>query len=339
MTEIEITDPEPAPGDPRDPRESGAAGEPGEPGEDGESPYRNLLVPLIVVPALIVMVLVLVYVLFSSIVGSPASPRDNLEKLLNGGYNERQQAAFGLVGQILEAQHARREGREPEWASTRASCPGFVRPSTGPASSRDPRTSRFPTSWPPSWPQMGDPEGVQRMIELTRLSEVVDPGADYRLKAAFTLGAVGGDLAEPERLAAAAALISLLEGTDDGLVLVAAAGLQNLPGPRTTESLEGLLNSSRLDHRLQAALSLAQLGSAAGAGVLEALVHTEPYEQERASDPARWAPQRVSESRRKALEALLSLDRRPDAAQLELWAESDPDPHMREIARRLQADG
>ena len=65
-------------------------------------PYRNLWVPLVVVPALIVMVLVLVFVFFSSIVGEEASPRENLARMLEGGANERRQASFNLVRQTLD---------------------------------------------------------------------------------------------------------------------------------------------------------------------------------------------------------------------------------------------
>ncbi len=46
-----------------------------------------------------------------------------------------------------------------------------------------------------------------------------------------------------------------------------------------------------------------------------------------------------AESRRKAVEGLLALGQPPERTQLERWAEEDPDPGMREIARRLLADG
>ena len=87
VTEIEIRDP--------DPSDPGSPATPAMPA--GESPYKNLLVPLVVVPALIVMVLVLVFVLFGAVAGKEDSPRENLDRLLHGGFNERKQAAFNLV--------------------------------------------------------------------------------------------------------------------------------------------------------------------------------------------------------------------------------------------------
>ena len=50
-----------------------------------------------------------------------------------------------------------------------------------------------------------------------------------------------------------------------------------------------------------------------------------------------WAPQRVSESRRKALEALVRLGLPPAAERLETLAEDDPDPNMRAAARGVLA--
>ena len=109
MSEIDVRDPDPeapAQGDESAaPVSSSVEGEP-------EAPYRNLLVPLIVVPAGIVLALVLVFALFGLIAGDPASPQENLDKLINGGTNEREQAAFGLVLQAMEVWEAREEDRE-----------------------------------------------------------------------------------------------------------------------------------------------------------------------------------------------------------------------------------
>ena len=74
--------------------------------DEPQSPYRNMWVPLLVVPALIAMVLVLVASFFQLLSTDQKSPQQNLELMLNGGINERQQATFELVRQILEYQHA-----------------------------------------------------------------------------------------------------------------------------------------------------------------------------------------------------------------------------------------
>jgi HEAT repeat protein len=332
-TEIEIPD-EP---------QTGAARAPGpDEGTEGESPYKNLFVPLVVVPALIVMVLVIVFSLFGALAGTEDSPRDNLDRLLTGGVNERQQAAFNLVRQILEYEHAKAEGREPEWGIDATFLPRLKNARDSLPAMKGPRDVATPFVLSSLLAQMGDPDGVRQLVEMTRLSETLDPEGDFRVNATFTLGAIGRDLAEPELLLAARTLIELLDDPDEGLVLAAAAGLQNLPSPGTVPALKGMLASRRVDHRLQAALSLTSLGDASGADVLLEMIRQEPYEAEREEaereeNPPLWAPQRVSESRRKALEALLELSLPPSTAVLELIAEDDPDPNIREAAREILA--
>jgi hypothetical protein len=85
-------------------------------------PYRNLWVPLVVIPACIVMVLVLVFALFGAIAGDVASPERNLERVLHGGSNERRQALYNLVAQLRDNHVAQREGK----AAPHPLEPGFL---------------------------------------------------------------------------------------------------------------------------------------------------------------------------------------------------------------------
>ena len=89
----------------------GAARRAGAPG----APYQNLFVPLVVVPFLVVGVLVLVFLFFGAIRGEDASLERNLEALVHGGTNERQQAAMNLSVQLVENREARGKGQEPPW--------------------------------------------------------------------------------------------------------------------------------------------------------------------------------------------------------------------------------
>ncbi len=327
LSEIEIRDPDSTP-----PSGPGTAGEAG---AAQASPYRNLLVPLVVVPALIVMVLVLVFVLFGAIAGHESSPRENLDKVLHGGKNERQQAAFSLVRQVLEQRRAGVEGRAPEWDIDESFLPELraAREQTGELESEG--DVPIPLVLSSLLAQLGDPEGVVQLAELTRLSDRLDPRREYRMYAAWTLGAIGRELAEPARARAADALIALLEHEDQGLVLVAIAGLQSLPSPRTIGALQGMLGSGALEQRGSAALSLAALGDASGAAVLREMLDLEPYRAEHELDGRKWPPQRVSESRRKALEALVRLGATPSREELERWAAEDSDPLVRAAARSV----
>ena len=328
VLELEVPDPGTLPGE-----SPGAEAPPAE----EESPYRNLLVPLVVVPALIVMVLVLIFVMFGAIAGEEDSPRENLDRLLNGGFNERQQAAFTLVRQVLDHEHARREGREPEWDIDASFLPELkaARETFGDPDEPGEVTTALVLS--SLLAQLGEPDGVYQLIDLTQLPAELDPEGETRMSAAWTLGAIGDELEEAERRLSARALIELLGHEDAGLALAAAAGLQNLPSEGTTAALTGLLGHASLEMRGTAALSLAHLGEAAGAEVLASMTGPEPYEAERASAPAKWPPKRVSESRIKALAALGSLGLPPEAAVLEALAEDDPDGNVRAAARELLA--
>jgi HEAT repeat protein len=300
-----------------------------------ESPYKNLLVPLVVVPALIVMVIVVVFVLFGAIAGHESSPRENLDKVLHGGKNERQQAAFALVRQVLENRQAQGAGRAPEWDIDPSFLPELRAALEQTDELESPGDVPTPLVLASLLAQLGDAGGVTRLGELTALSARLDPGGEYRFHAASALGAIGPELEAAERESAANVLIGLLESPDPGLVLVAVAGLQNLPGPRTVPALEGMLGSRVLEQRATAALSLATLGEASAAPVLLEMLALEPYEAERELDPHKWPPRRVSESRRKALAALARLACPPERAVLERLAGEDPDPLVRDAARSL----
>ena len=333
--EIEIPDPEKPLADDAPPPQ----GPPDGHGDAPVSPYKNLLVPLVVVPALIGMVIVVIVSLFGALAGSEASPRENLERLLQGGFNERQQAAFNLVRQVLEEKHGARGEDQAGWDIDATFLPDLRAALEATGVPESEKEVAIPLVLASLMAQLGDAEGAERLAAMTRLEAGLDPEGQYRMYAAWTLGAIGQTLPEEARLAAAETLIGLLESPDEGLVLVATAGLQNLPSPGTRAALGGMLGSRSLDQRGTAALSLAALEDPAGRGVLEEMLEFEPYEQERAQSPAKWPPRSVSESRKKALAALAGLGLAPARDVLERMADDDPDAELRALARELLADG
>jgi len=329
VTEIEIPDPTP-PGSEPPPSASTD--------EEPESPYKNMLVPLVVVPAMIAMVLLLIWGFFSGLAGSEKTPRENLEQLLHGGFNERQQASFSLVRQVLEQKDAIESGAQADWDIDESFLPALHSAREAVGELKGPEDVPTPFVLSSLLAQLGEPEGVHQLVEMTRLDDVVDPGGQFRLYAIWTLGAIGNKLSEPMRVEAAETLIGLLEHADEGLVLGATAGLQNLPSPGTAPALEGMLASRSLAQRGSAALSLAALAVPAGRSVLEEMLNLEAYAAERGDSPNKWPPRRVSESRSKALEALNRLDLAPSRANLESFAEDDPDANIRALARELLAE-
>jgi len=314
VTEIEIRDPAPEPAP--------------EPATEG-----SRIVPLVVVPALIGMVLVALVAFFSTLTGKEDSPRENLDQLLHGGANEREQATFGLARQLLDFRVARAEGRAPEW-DIDASLLGDVRNALSEIDARgapEDLDRRFVLAG--LMAELGDPDGIAHLAEIAATTSPADPGGEIRIQAVLALGNLAGEHGEAERELAARTLIGLLTDADDGLVLAASAGLQRLPGPETLAALGVLLDRPRLEQRVTAALSLAALGSKAGVPVLTEALAFEPYELERAGDPKKWQAPTVHESRRKALRALIDLGAAPGEAELARLAEEDPDPEMRSAAR------
>ena len=322
--DLEIRDPEPA--SPEAPVEDST--------EEGEAgPYKNLIVPLVVVPALIVMVGLVIVVLFGLLSGEAKSPRQNLDRLLNGGANERQQAAFELVRQMLEYQTARAEGADSEWDIGEGLLEDLRRAADAQPEPRTPEEVWSPFVIASLMAQLGDPDGVTRLLGMTELGDRLDPEFQFGQNAIFVVGSIGGELAEPLRDRAAARMISLLDGEDEGAALLAAAALQNLPSPGTVEALEGVLGSRRLDLRIQAALSLVERGVDSGRPVLLEAAETGPYDAERGDYPRRWAPQTVSATRCKALVGLHRLGGAD--ALLERLAREEDDPNVRSVALEL----
>ncbi len=291
-------------------------------------------------PALIVMVFVLVWTFFSSITGREATPAQNVERLLHGGANERTQAAFNLVRQAVEDWESDARGAGSPWAFDARVQDGLRVAWDENREIADEGDVPIPLAIAILLAQLGDEEGAERLAALTRLAPETDPSGQYRAYAGFVLGALGSRLPPEQRPAAQRALLDLLASDDQGLRMVGAIALQGYPGPETSAALRGLLVEASLELRGNAALALARLGDGAGSAVLREMLDPDAYRSERERERRKWArAPLVSESRCKALEALVALDEAPDAAALEALAESDPDPALRELARRLLRAG
>ena len=298
---------------------------------EAPTPYRNLWVPLVVVPALIVMVVVLIFVLFSGIVGAEKTPRENLERMLRGGQNESQQAAFNLVQQTVAAWEAQAAGTESEWDIDEGFLPDLHRGWEETAEREV--TQRVVLAI--LMAGLDDPAGIEHLAELAAMDESLDPDGAHRFSIVHALSSLGPHLSERDRERAAEVAVSMLDSPDPGLVGVAVVALQRLPSPVTLPALEGMLQSGSLELRGNAALAMAELGSSAGAGVLVEMLSLEPYEAERAADPTKWSRQdTISESRIRALETLVALGvELPDDRVEALLA--DPDLNVRGTANRL----
>lgn len=306
---IEVRDPDPAP-------PSGAPPPP--------SPYRNLLVPLVVVPFLVVGVLVLVFVFFGAIAGKEASLEENLARVVDGGPNESKQAAMSLGVQAAENARAKLEGKPEPWPVG----PQFREQLAQAWStvSEDDRRLRLTIAQLSA--AQGDPVARERLASFLRLPDEEDREGELRFAALMGLAC----LDDP---AAAELVIPLVHNADPLLRQTAVGVLQRMPGPATVEALAGLLDDPSLELRGQAAISLSRLGDARGARVLRELVARESYDSVHRAQPAKFANEPLIQAVRvKAVEALARLALEEDRALLAGVAKDDPDPHVREAAMR-----
>jgi HEAT repeat protein len=294
-------------------------------GEPDQTPYGNLWVPLVVVPAVIVMVIVVVFALFGSLVGGEKSLAENLNTVMAGGKNERDQALFGLMRQISENQRAANNGKEPPW----------------------PMASDFPQRVRDAADQVGpedhevrlalgillaglDPSGVEMLVEMLALGDSQDPGGALRFKAIHNLGLVGDGRATGP-------VVAFLNSPDEGLRVVAAGALANLPGDEARAALREALGDASLDVRGTAAMALTLLDppDPAAGPVLMDLTQVTIFEAVRSESPAKYTRSRdISRFRIQALGALSRLGREADWARIEALRE-DPDANVVDAVLRL----
>jgi len=295
----------------------------------GNSPYRNLFVPLVVVPAAIVGSIVLVCLFFGAISGREASLAENLDRVVHGGQNDRKQAAFNMVRQIAENRQAKVEGHDLPWP-LEADFPSKLRRAWEGSAPSEPEIRLVLASL---LAQIDDPEGVPNLVALLDTSDKDDPDGSIRFNALANLGALGDPRAEMP------AIRVLQSGADPGLRAVAAVALQRIPGEAGREALKGALAESAFEVRANAALALATRGDPAGVSVLRDLIEKETYDAERGRDAAKFAEaRRVSESRVAAIEGLARLRRPEDRAALEGLADKESDLAVREAAMRALQD-
>jgi HEAT repeat protein len=302
---------------------AGAAGA-GE-GPPAAGPYRNLWVPLLVVPAGIVMVLLCVFLFFGAIAGQERSLADNLRLVVEGGANERKQAAFQLGVQAAENQQAVNEGREPPWRAEAGFADELQSAWAGvPADDHEIRLALACLQ-----AQQGDGRGIDHLLALLDAPDLGDDAGRLRFQALAQLGALGDPRGRD-------ALVRHLDDPDRGLRSVAAIGLQKHPGEETVAALRGALGDPELEVRANAAISLATLGDPSGGAVLIDLLDPELYAGEHGRHKERFARARlVTESRRQAVEALGRLHRPEDRGRIEALAAGDPDLTVREAAMRV----
>jgi len=289
------------------------------------SPYQNLWVPLVLVPAGIVIAIVLVFALFGALSGDDNTLDENLALVVTGGKNQREQALFSLMSQATENAQALAEGKAPVWEMEE----GFGRRVEAALAEIDEDDYRSKLALAVLLASLGEENGVPILQSILELGDDADPDRTLRFIAIQNLGQLGDGRAT-------GSVMAFLDHSDKGLRAVAAIALQNLPGEGVREALEGLLSDTYLDVRGVAAISLSKLDPPApeGAFVLRDLVDVETYEAANAADPSQFRRgDLISDSRVKAIEGLARLALAEDRALFERL-KGDDDLHVSEAAMK-----
>lgn len=320
-TEVQIPD-EPRPSSTPGPATGGVPA-------SSDSPYRNLWVPLILIPAALVIAILLVWVLFSGIAGSEASLDDNLQRIVEGGRNDRDQALFNLARQISENEKARLAGDDPPWPREA----DFLERVRSVANEVGEENAQARLALGILLATEGDQEGLRILRSVLAFSPEQDPDGALRFVALENLALVGGETDVPK-------IIEVLGGQDEGLRNLAAATLGRIQGEAAREALLGALGDSTLEVRGSAALALAGFDppEIAAAGVLRDLLDPAIYVAENARDSSKYRRgQLASANRVRAVLALAQLRIEADRASID-ELRSDPDVAVSEAAMRALAD-
>lgn len=298
--------------------------------EDG-GPYKNLWIPLVVVPAGIVFAIVAVFALFGSIGGSEKTMAENLALVVSGGKNERQQALFGLTRQVTENRAALAEGLTAPWEVPT----GFARDVQDAYEGLDPDEYDKMLVFGVLLSSMGEASGVEILLGLLDLTDAQDGDGRVRFGAVQNLGMLA-DMGRTEAHAATGPVIALASHEDVGLRVVAAGALGSLPGEDAQEALRGLLGDQELQVRATAGLSLSRLEPADPAAVplLTDMAGPEIWEAAREDSPGQF--RRGSDVQRFRVMAVEALGRYGDLTRDVITGlqESD-DLRVREAALRM----
>lgn len=292
------------------------------------SPYRNLWVPLIVVPALIVVVLVLIFLLFGAIAGEQSTVSDNLRDVVSGGANERGQALFALARKFVENGEARRAGRPEPWPIDRSGIATELRA----AWERVPKEDyAIRTVLASLLAQLADPQGVPYLVSMLEISDADDPDVAVRFAVLANLVQTDSEAMADERVAAA--FERLATHQDHDLRSFAIVALRKLPPERARPGLVRALSDRYLQMRLNAAVGLAENGDAAGREVLIDCLEPGVYAAERRERPERWTRgAEISTARQQALKALGRLAVPADRELALRLAEQGEDPNLKGVA-------
>jgi hypothetical protein len=276
-----------------------------EPTEDPPQSFLGEMSRFFVVPAAIVVLCAVVFVLFGLIASEGRTAADYIREIRQGSANQRWQAAYEL-SRVLStgAEKHRQEGVGREIAAL------LEDPKT-----TDPLVRRYLVL---ALEAVADPETAPA-IEAA----LADADPDVRLFAARALGRI----ASP---GSTKALLPLLSNEDPALRKIALYSLGRIGDRSAAEAIRPRLDDPVEDVKWNAALALAVLGDASGSSVLRKMLDTTYLDT-----IAGITEEQKLEARVNALQAIYKLKDPALRGVVEDLSRNDPSLHVRDIALKV----
>jgi HEAT repeat protein len=277
---------------------------------ESEEPKPQALplpVRLFLIPALIVVAVGVVLLLYRLLGGAEATPREILAEIESGSGHRRWQAAYELSRILTQDDAVAKDpALGPEMARLFANAEG-----------RDPRVRRYLAL---CLGRFGATAAVPSLI-----AALDDADGETRVYSAWALGAIGDTTA-------AAPLATHAGDADPGMRKMVAYSLGSLGNaPAVRPALLRLLVDAVPDVRWNAALALARLGDPAGREVLRQMVDRDYL----GGIPEMTAAQR-DEVVLNGVQGIVLLGAEDYATELAGLAERDPNPNVRAAADRAR---
>jgi len=275
------------------------------PESDGRSD-ASVVTQFFLVPLAVVAGLVGIFFLFTMATRQSPGPRDHLNTLRSGRFNQRWQAAFELSNLLRGGTGLKEDS---------AFLPELVREFQKSAadSREDPRVRRYLAL---ALGNSGSSEAVAPLLEAARGK---DP--ETRLYALWGLARLGAAEAD-------SVFRQGLKDPDSSVRSVAAYGMGVLPGSPDLDDLEALLQDTVDEVRWNAALALGRRGNPAGRTILDQLLDRKYLDRHPSMDSDEKSTTILN-----AMRALKYLKVNGLGDTFREMAERDPDPRVREAAR------
>lgn len=277
---------------------------------DGRSD-ASVVTQFFLIPLAVVAGLVGIFLLFTMATRPSPGPRDHLDTLRSGRFNQRWQAAFELSNLLRDG-----TGLKEDPAFLPELVKEFQKSAADPR--EDPRVRRYLAL---ALGNSGSGQAVAPLVEATRGKD-----AETRLYALWGLARLGAAEAEP-------VFREGLKDSDSSVRSVAAYGMGLLPGTPDLGDLRMLLQDTVDEVRWNAALALGRKGDPAGKGILIELLDRKYLDKHPSMDP-----EEKSSTILNAMRALKFLKVNDLDDRFRAMAEKDSDPRVREAARAWLAE-